>query len=63
MLVVASLVAGLIFGLGLIVSGMANPAKVLGFLDITGQWDPSLALALALVMALVMVMVKSALQR
>ena len=31
------------FGLGLIVSGMANPAKVLGFLDIAGAWDPSLA--------------------
>ncbi|CUI33459.1 YeeE/YedE family protein [Achromobacter kerstersii] len=35
--------SGLVFGLGLIVSGMANPAKVLGFLDIAGQWDPSLA--------------------
>lgn len=39
----ASLFAGLIFGLGLIVSGMANPEKVLGFLDIAGLWDPSLA--------------------
>jgi uncharacterized membrane protein YedE/YeeE len=38
-----SLLAGLVFGLGLIVSGMANPAKVLGFLDIGGAWDPSLA--------------------
>lgn len=38
-----SLLAGLVFGLGLIVSGMANPAKVLGFLDIAGAWDPSLA--------------------
>lgn len=38
-----SLVAGLVFGLGLIVSGMANPAKVLGFLDVAGAWDPSLA--------------------
>ena len=35
--------AGLLFGLGLIVSGMANPAKVLGFLDLVGAWDPSLA--------------------
>ena len=34
--------SGLIFGLGLIVSGMANPAKVLGFLDLAGNWDPSL---------------------
>lgn len=38
-----SLLAGLVFGLGLIVSGMANPAKVLGFLDLAGRWDPSLA--------------------
>lgn len=35
--------SGLVFGLGLIVSGMANPAKVLGFLDLAGTWDPSLA--------------------
>jgi uncharacterized membrane protein YedE/YeeE len=38
-----ALVAGLVFGLGLILSGMANPAKVLGFLDLAGRWDPSLA--------------------
>lgn len=38
---------GLLFGLGLIVSGMANPAKVLGFLDLAGQWDPSLAFVMA----------------
>lgn len=37
-----ALLAGLIFGLGLILSGMANPAKVLGFLDLAGAWDPSL---------------------
>ncbi|SCK45956.1 hypothetical protein VAR608DRAFT_4498 [Variovorax sp. HW608] len=43
MIVLASLLAGLVFGLGLIVSGMANPAKVLGFLDLAGTWDPSLA--------------------
>ena len=35
--------AGLIFGIGLIISQMANPAKVLGFLDLFGRWDPSLA--------------------
>lgn len=34
--------SGLIFGLGLIVSGMGNPAKVLAFLDLAGNWDPSL---------------------
>lgn len=38
-----ALLSGLIFGLGLVVSGMANPAKVQNFLDIAGQWDPSLA--------------------
>jgi uncharacterized protein len=42
-----SLITGLIFGIGLIVSGMADPAKVLGFLDLTGLWDPSLALVMA----------------
>ena len=36
-------VAGLVFGIGLIVAGMANPAKVLAFLDLAGSWDPSLA--------------------
>jgi len=35
--------AGLIFGLGLIISGMTNPTKVIGFLDLAGKWDPSLA--------------------
>ena len=35
--------SGLVFGLGLIISGMADPAKVLNFLDLTGSWDPSLA--------------------
>ena len=47
MLVIASLLAGLGFGLGLIVSGMANPAKVLGFLDLAGSWDPSLVFVMA----------------
>lgn len=36
-------ISGLVFGLGLILSGMTDPHKVLGFLDITGLWDPSLA--------------------
>ncbi|WP_390348135.1 DUF6691 family protein [Variovorax boronicumulans] len=44
---IASLLAGLVFGLGLIVSGMANPAKILGFLDVGGAWDPSLAFVMA----------------
>lgn len=47
MYVLTALLSGLVFGLGLIVSGMANPAKVLGFLDLGGAWDPSLALVMA----------------
>jgi uncharacterized membrane protein YedE/YeeE len=39
----SSFLVGLIFGIGLILAGMTNPAKVIGFLDITGTWDPSLA--------------------
>lgn len=41
--VVASMVCGLIFGAGLLISGMTQPAKVLGFLDVFGRWDPTLA--------------------
>ncbi len=37
---------GLLFGLGIVISGMANPAKVLNFFDIAGTWDPSLALVM-----------------
>jgi uncharacterized membrane protein YedE/YeeE len=43
----APLAAGALFGLGLLVSGMMNPAKVLGFLDLAGAWDPSLAFVMA----------------
>ena len=39
--------AGLIFGIGLIVSGMTDPSKVIGFLDLAGRWDPSLAFVMA----------------
>lgn len=39
----SSFVVGLIFGIGLILAGMTNPAKVIGFLDVAGSWDPSLA--------------------
>jgi uncharacterized protein len=42
-----ALLAGLLFGLGMIVSGMTNPAKVQGFLNVFGAWDPSLALVMA----------------
>ncbi|OAI14362.1 YeeE/YedE family protein [Methylomonas lenta] len=47
MKLVLALIAGIIFGLGLSVSQMINPDKVLGFLDISGNWDPSLALVMA----------------
>lgn len=43
--------SGLLFGLGLIVSGMVNPAKVVGFLDVAGNWDPSLILVMAAALA------------
>lgn len=42
-----ALLAGLLFGVGLILSGMTDPAKVLGFLDLAGNWDPSLAFVMA----------------
>jgi hypothetical protein len=44
---IAAFAAGLVFGIGLVVAQMTNPAKVIGFLDITGAWDPSLALVMA----------------
>ena len=42
----ASLLAGLLFGLGLALAGMTLPSRVLGFLDMAGAWDPSLALVM-----------------
>lgn len=42
----SALLAGLIFGAGLTLSGMVNPARVLGFLDLAGNWDPTLAFVL-----------------
>jgi len=46
MLTFTAFVAGLVFGIGLLVSGMVNPVKVLGFLDVAGNWDPTLALVM-----------------
>ncbi|MEQ9125975.1 MAG: YeeE/YedE family protein, partial [Alphaproteobacteria bacterium] len=43
MRLVAAYLIGLVFGLGIAVSGMVNPAKVLNFFDVAGSWDPSLA--------------------
>lgn len=45
--IIVAFVVGLIFGIGLILSGMTNPAKVLAFLDLAGDWDPSLAFVMA----------------
>ncbi|MRD48016.1 YeeE/YedE family protein [Caenimonas koreensis DSM 17982] len=47
MRLLAAFLSGLVFGIGLVVSGMSNPAKVLGFLDLAGAWDPSLAFVMA----------------
>lgn len=47
MFYVVSLASGFLFGLGLVVSQMINPAKVLNFLDVAGDWDPTLALVFA----------------
>ena len=47
MFATSAFLAGFIFGIGLIVSRMVSPAKVLGFLDLAGRWDPSLALVMA----------------
>lgn len=46
MTTIIAAIVGLVFGLGLLVSGMADPHKVLGFLDLAGAWDPSLALVM-----------------
>jgi uncharacterized membrane protein YedE/YeeE len=51
MLALATLLCGFIFGLGLLISGMTQPTKVLGFLDIFGGWDPSLAVVMAAALA------------
>ena len=45
--VLAALAAGIVFSLGLGVAGMTQPAKIIGFLDVGGAWDPSLALVMA----------------
>jgi hypothetical protein len=47
MAIVIALLAGVLMGLGLAVSGMINPAKVLGFLDLAGEWDPTLLVVMA----------------
>ena len=51
MWIIAPFLCGLMFGAGLLISGMAQPTKVLGFLDIFGAWDPSLAVVMAAALA------------
>src|SRR5262245_13211007 len=51
MLVLAGLVCGFVFGWGLLISGMMQPAKVLAFLDVFGAWDPSLLVVMAAALA------------
>lgn len=46
MQVIGALIAGILFGLGLLISGLAHPDKVQSFLDLGGMWDPSLALVM-----------------
>ncbi|WP_166268236.1 YeeE/YedE family protein [Marinobacter caseinilyticus] len=60
---ITALLVGLVFGVGLLLSGMANPAKVLGFLDIAGPWDPSLALVMIGAIAVGMVAFSMAAKR
>lgn len=50
--ILIALISGLLFGLGLIIAGMGNPAKILSFLDITGNWDPSLLVTMAVAMVI-----------
>jgi len=59
----AALGSGLLFGLGLAISQMVNPAKVLAFLDVAGDWDPSLALVMAGAVAVTLVVFRVVLKR
>ena len=58
-----ALVCGFVFGAGLIISQMTNPAKVIGFLDITDKWDPSLALVIGGAVAVFGVLYRLALRQ
>jgi len=60
---IVAFVCGLVFGAGLIISQMSNPAKVIGFLDVTGNWDPSLALVMAGAIAVFGVLYRLALRQ
>ena len=49
--IIAGFLCGLVFGFGLVISGMTQPARVLGFLDLFGKWDPTLAIVMASALA------------
>lgn len=59
----AALLAGLLFGSGLVISGMTRPSKVQGFLDLSGAWDPSLALVMAAALAVTALLFRVARQQ
>jgi uncharacterized protein len=61
--VISAFGAGLLFGIGLWLSGMANPEKVLGFLDVAGNWDPSLLLVMGGAVAVTAVAFRPLLKR
>jgi len=63
MTIISALLAGLLFGLGLVVSGMSDPSKVLGFLDLAGDWDPSLAFVMGGAVAIGLLMFPFATKR
>jgi uncharacterized membrane protein YedE/YeeE len=63
MRVVAALFIGLLFGCGLVVSGMANPQKIINFLDIAGNWDPTLLLVMVGALAVTLVGYRIVLRR
>lgn len=58
-----ALVAGILFGLGLCVSQMADPAKVINFLDVAGNWDPSLVLVMGGALAVTLIVFRQVLKR
>ena len=60
---IATLLAGLVLGLGLVISGMTDPAKVKGFLDVGGRWDASLALVMVGAIGVHAVLLRRSLRR
>jgi uncharacterized protein len=61
--IITAIIAGALFAIGLAISGMTEPAKVTGFLDVTGAWDPSLAFVMAAAIAVHLPLVRLARQR